>query len=73
MTETCPTANDLQALLDEQLSDLREAAVLSHIEGCSACQETLERLTLSEVPSVARLAAAKWSVSQITSHLVRRF
>lgn len=51
----CPTAQELEQLLDEQLSDDRHQEVAGHIVSCPSCQATLEHLT---VPSVAARSAS---------------
>ena len=44
-TQPCPTVEDLERLLAEQLSDLECAALARHVEGCAGCREALARLT----------------------------
>jgi eukaryotic-like serine/threonine-protein kinase len=46
----CPTAKELEQLLDEQLSDDRHEELAGHVSSCLPCQATLERLTESTVP-----------------------
>ncbi len=41
----CCSLESLQSLLDHQLSLDEESAVLQHLNGCSACQSTLESLS----------------------------
>ncbi len=41
----CPTAQDLEQWLDEELSDARQADLAKHVGVCADCQATLERLT----------------------------
>ncbi len=40
----CPTREQLQQLLAEQLSEALREAIETHVEACGACQETLARL-----------------------------
>ena len=42
---TCPTLDRLRRLLAEELTSEEQAAVEAHVDGCAACQQTLERLT----------------------------
>ena len=44
-TQPCPTVEDLERLLAEQLSDLECAALARHVESCAGCREALARLT----------------------------
>jgi hypothetical protein len=41
----CPTAQDLEKWLDEELSDAGQSDVAEHVGVCAPCQATLERLT----------------------------
>ena len=41
----CPAPEQLDRLLDEQLSDYERRHVSAHVSECPACQEALERLT----------------------------
>src|SRR5947209_2647459 len=45
----CPSAGELEALLEEQLPDAQRRTVSNHVGGCAACQATLERLTADTV------------------------
>ncbi len=45
----CPTAKELEQLLDEQLNDDRHEELADHVGSCLPCQATLERLTESTV------------------------
>jgi tetratricopeptide (TPR) repeat protein len=56
MTTTCPTTDDLRALLEDRLPTDHESAVLAHVEGCPACQHALESLTAADLPSAVLLA-----------------
>ena len=58
MTRTCPTTDDLRAMLEDRLPADSEPGVLNHIEGCSHCQQALEVLTASDLPSAVLLARA---------------
>ena len=40
----CPSAEDLERLLSEELSDTDRTAVEAHVETCADCQQRLERL-----------------------------
>src|SRR5947208_9846789 len=44
-THPCPSVEDLERLLAEQLSAPECAAVARHVEGCAGCREALARLT----------------------------
>jgi tetratricopeptide (TPR) repeat protein len=44
-THPCPSVEDLERLLAEQLSDPECEAVARHVEGCAGCREALARLT----------------------------
>ena len=46
-THPCPSVEDLERLLAEQLSDPECEAVALHVEGCAGCREALARLTES--------------------------
>jgi tRNA A-37 threonylcarbamoyl transferase component Bud32 len=46
----CPSPDQLERLLGEELADADRTAVESHVETCTACQERLERLAASTVP-----------------------
>ena len=39
----CPSAEDLERLLSEDLSDTDRTAVEAHVETCADCQQRLER------------------------------
>jgi WD40 repeat protein len=41
----CPSLEQLEQLLEEQLDDAEQRAVSQHIGNCDLCQETLEHLT----------------------------
>ena len=41
----CPSSEELRQLLADELSAARREAVEAHVETCSACQETLARLS----------------------------
>lgn len=55
--KSCPTAHELEQLLDEQLSDDRQQEVAEHVASCRPCQAALEHLT------VATIAARSVSLS----------
>ena len=52
----CPSAQELEQLLDEELEDAQQEALAKHVGSCPSCQTTLERLTevADSLPSVAR-------------------
>src|SRR4051812_85039 len=54
----CPSAQELEQLLDEELSDAQQEALAKHVGSCPSCQTTLERLTevADSLPSVTRTA-----------------
>ncbi len=41
----CPTPQELEQLLDEELNDARQAALVEHVGRCVSCQTALEQLT----------------------------
>ncbi len=45
MTDTgrCPDAQRLQALMNAEVSAAEERRLSLHLDGCAACQRTLER------------------------------
>jgi serine/threonine protein kinase/tetratricopeptide (TPR) repeat protein len=43
--QPCPSTEDLQRLLDEQLEDSERTQISTHVDVCPHCQETLESLT----------------------------
>ena len=45
MRTTCPSPDQLRRLLADQLGEIQETAIGEHVEGCPACQESLEHLT----------------------------
>jgi serine/threonine-protein kinase len=44
----CPSLEQLQSLLRDQLSDAEAEAVGAHVEACALCQQSLERLTAEQ-------------------------
>jgi serine/threonine protein kinase len=50
----CPSSEQLRQLLAEQLSDADRDGVEAHVEGCPACQATLEELTGALTPGGRR-------------------
>jgi len=44
-TPCCPSVEDLERLLAEQLPEAECRAVAQHVEGCAGCREALARLT----------------------------
>ena len=40
----CPTSRDLRELLEGEVADSDQAAVVSHLDRCSSCQQSLEAL-----------------------------
>jgi WD40 repeat protein len=55
---TCPSARELEAMLDEALAGPGRQAVAEHVGGCPACQEALERLTGADSLSCPSLPSA---------------
>jgi WD40 repeat protein/serine/threonine protein kinase len=49
----CPTPEELEGFLDERLGDARQAELSAHVGACAACQDALERLTESSLPSLS--------------------
>src|SRR5262245_54509272 len=41
----CPTVEDLEQWLDEELADARQEELARHVGDCTRCQAALERLT----------------------------
>jgi tetratricopeptide (TPR) repeat protein len=64
----CPPAEELQLLLDDQLSAAVERTLTAHVDTCIACQERLEQLTsaahLSNVAERDGLDAAVPTIHQ---------
>lgn len=55
----CPSADDLERLLAEQLSGPERETIETHVEQCTTCQERLEWLSgEAEHPVTARVSAA---------------
>jgi len=52
----CPPADDLERLLAEQLSTAERETVEMHVEGCSTCQDRLDRMS-GTPPRAARQQA----------------
>jgi len=52
---SCPSDQQLRALLDEQLSRADEVRIVAHVEPCAACQERLNVLTRTGQPHVQAL------------------
>jgi WD40 repeat protein len=53
----CPSAQELEQLLADQLSEPLKSEVETHVEGCAACRYRLERLA-NDTPLDEALAAA---------------
>ncbi len=67
----CPSPQQLERMLDEQLDDVEHAVVAAHIGGCAACQAALEQLTgATEVSGVA-LARTAGATDTPTAFLSR--
>jgi WD40 repeat protein/serine/threonine protein kinase len=50
---SCPSSQQLEQLLDEELTDAKRRAISAHVNECTACQAALEQLTTeSEISSV---------------------
>src|SRR5262245_15434951 len=54
----CPSLDDLELLLEEQLADADSRDVADHVAVCDACQAALERLT-DDTQTLSKLAAGK--------------
>ena len=51
----CPSADQLQLLVDDQLSAAEEHTLTAHVDTCVTCQERLEQLTsAADLPGGAR-------------------
>jgi RNA polymerase sigma factor (sigma-70 family) len=57
----CPSSDCLARLLAEELDDAERAAVGSHVDGCAACQQLLDRLGAADDPDGLRPAPAAGS------------
>jgi WD40 repeat protein/serine/threonine protein kinase len=44
VSSRCPTSTDLRDLLDGNISDADQAAVVAHLDECSGCQQSLEAI-----------------------------
>jgi serine/threonine-protein kinase len=55
---SCPSLTDLQNLLADRLIPARESALLTHVETCRTCQESLEELTAGCALSSPRRTSA---------------
>jgi serine/threonine protein kinase len=47
MPEPCPSLDDLRAILDGRLSAEEQTTLIGHLDACTTCQATLERLASS--------------------------
>ena len=56
---TVPSRSELEDFLTDRLPVDGESRVLTHLEGCSACQQVLESLTASPVGDSARSRSAE--------------
>ncbi len=52
--DDCPDRSELEDFLTDRLPVEGESRVLTHLEGCSACQQVLETLTAEPVGATAR-------------------
>ena len=52
----CPSRSELEDFLTDRLAADGESRVLTHLEGCSACQQVLETLTADPVVATATIA-----------------
>jgi tetratricopeptide (TPR) repeat protein len=69
----CPSAEQLRRLLAEQLGEAERDGVEAHVEGCAACQGTLEELTAALVGEGRPGGAAEgWSRHEPDSGFLRR-
>ena len=50
----CPSRSELEDFLNDRLPAEGAGRVLVHLEGCSACQRTLEALTAGPVDDTVR-------------------
>src|SRR5690349_12529555 len=41
----CPSVQELERLLEEELDDSQQEALIHHVGSCASCQSALERLT----------------------------
>ena len=74
----CPSDQQLQELVDEQLDRREEARIVAHVEECERCQERLDDLTEvgephpSWIPIPAPWAAGPpgWQAAETNDHTV---
>jgi WD40 repeat protein/tetratricopeptide (TPR) repeat protein len=55
----CPSSEQLQQLLADQVSTLEAEALEAHVEDCAACQEALARLTAAEPQGLGRASSVR--------------
>ncbi|MGP0066930.1 MAG: protein kinase domain-containing protein, partial [Isosphaeraceae bacterium] len=67
--EDCPSAESLERLLGEELTDLERKCIEIHVEDCNACQETLHRLAVNvpgPTPAVLQSALSQPTAPEAT-------
>jgi WD40 repeat protein len=60
-TSKCPSSADLRDLLEGNIADSDQAAVVSHLDHCGSCQQSLEALANSDTSLAATLLDQKSS------------
>ena len=55
---TCPSCDELRALLGGNLPDDEQARITGHLDGCAGCQKTLEAMAVGDSALVAVLCEA---------------
>lgn len=67
MTESpnnCPTPEQLKALLDGSMTEPEQVVMQSHVDGCSACQQTLESLVVGTESWDAAVGHLRYEAAQ---------
>jgi len=55
VSSRCPSSRDLRELLEGNIADSDQAAVVAHLDQCSSCQESLEGLAIGDSSVAATL------------------
>src|SRR5262249_39474549 len=58
-TKRCPSPEQLEGLLEEQLDDTSCQAVAAHVDSCPHCQAALERLTEEDAEAGTALSSVR--------------
>src|SRR5262249_25547461 len=65
----CPALDELEALLDEQLSADEHRTIALHVSACDRCQANLERLTQEDTVAIVGLSSSTAQPEEIRSAL----